>query len=81
MDGGGTFCWLFVSISILISKLTPRLRRTKKIKKTTEECIKNTKKSEVFNSDEGLIFKPIENKRSSPPISDGISNSDFPLPS
>ena len=58
-----------------------RNKRDKKIKKTTEECIKNTKKSDGLSNDEGLIFKPIENKRSSTPISDGISNNDFPLPS
>tara|TARA_B100000614_G_C14398379_1_gene432693 strand:- start:422 stop:745 length:324 start_codon:yes stop_codon:yes gene_type:complete len=68
-------------ISTLISRLPPRLRRRRKIKKTTVECIKNTKNSEVFSSDEGFIFKPIENKRSSTPISDGMSNNAFPVPS
>ena len=68
-------------MSTLISRLTPRLRSRRKIKKTAVECIKNTKNSEVFSNEEGLIFKPIENKRSSTPISDGMSNNDCPLPS
>jgi hypothetical protein len=68
-------------ISIFISRVTPRLTSIKKSKKTAKECSKNTKKSEGLSNDEGLIFKPIENKRSSTPISDGISNNAFSLPS
>ena len=68
-------------MSNLISRLNPRLRSRRKIKKTAEECSKNTKNSEVFRSDDGLIFRPIENSRSSTPISDGKSNNDCPLPS
>jgi hypothetical protein len=68
-------------MSNLISRLKPRLRSRRKIKKTAEECIKNTKNNEVFRSDDGLIFRPIENRRSSTPISDGKSNNDCPLPS
>ena len=68
-------------ISTFISKLTPRLTSIIKIIKTAAECIKNTKKSDGLSNDEGFIFKPIENNRRSTPISDGISNNDFPLPS
>ena len=70
-----------VSVDAIISKLTPRLTSIIKIIKTAAECIKNTKKSDGLSNDEGFIFKPIENNRSSTPISDGISNNDFPLPS
>ena len=68
-------------MSTLISILIPRLRSRRKTKKTAVECIKNTKNNEVFRSDVGLIFRPIENRRSSTPISDGKSNNDCPLPS
>ena len=68
-------------MSTFISRLTPRLTSNRKIKKTAEECIMNTKKRDGLSNAEGFIFKPIENKRSSTPISEGISNNDFPLPS
>ena len=57
-----------------IKMLTSQVRKRKKIKVKTPICIKKTEIISKFKKYDGFIFKPIENNKSSTPISAGMLN-------